>query len=52
MGKKGLQAIKHMMLREEHYGLGTLYSFDCLKILPKQGINYVKCNNYYIEAEK
>lgn len=30
LAKKGLQAIKHMMSREEHNGLGTLYSFDSL----------------------
>lgn len=35
LGRKAVQAIKYMMMREEHYGFGTLYSYDSLNNLPK-----------------
>lgn len=46
IGKKGLAAITFLMLREEQFGFGNLYSFESLQTLPKQGISFEKTHSY------
>lgn len=44
--QKGISAIQFLMLREEIFGFGQLYSFESLQSLPKQAISYEKVNSF------